>query len=45
MLDTPVVMIVFRRPEHTERILAAIREVRPRKLLVIADGPERIAAR
>src|SRR5207237_4770178 len=39
MLDTPVAMIVFRRPEHTVRVLSAIREARPRKLLVIADGP------
>lgn len=39
MLDTPVAMIVFRRPEHTERVLAAIRAARPRRLLVIADGP------
>ena len=39
MLDTPVVMIVFRRPDHTERVLQAIRQARPKRLLVIADGP------
>ena len=39
MLDTPVVMIVFRRPEHTERVLLAIRRARPKRLLIIADGP------
>ena len=39
MLDSPVAMIVFRRPEHTERVLSAIRLAKPRKLLVIADGP------
>jgi hypothetical protein len=39
MLDTPVAMIVFRRPGHTERVLSAIRRAQPRKLLVIADGP------
>jgi hypothetical protein len=38
MLDVPVVMIVFRRPEHTRRVLSAIRGARPRRLLVIADG-------
>jgi hypothetical protein len=39
MLDTPVAMIVFRRPALTERVLQAIRKARPKKLLVIADGP------
>jgi hypothetical protein len=39
MLDTPVAMIVFRRPRHTERVLSAIRQAKPKKLLVIADGP------
>ena len=38
MISTPVVMIVFRRPEHTRRVLTAIREARPRRLMVIADG-------
>lgn len=39
MLDTPVVLIVFRRPSLTQRVLERIAEVRPRKLFVIADGP------
>jgi hypothetical protein len=39
MLETPVAMIVFRRPDHTERVLSAIREARPGRLFVIADGP------
>ena len=39
MLDTPVAMIVFRRPDHTERVLSAIRRAKPKRLLIIADGP------
>lgn len=38
-MDTPVAMIVFRRPEHTARVLEAVRHARPRTLLVVADGP------
>ncbi len=38
-LTTPVVFIIFRRPETTLRVLEAIRAARPPLLLVIADGP------
>lgn len=37
--DTPVVFIVFNRPELTRRVFAAIAKARPSRLLVIADGP------
>ncbi|MHA7837794.1 MAG: glycosyltransferase family 2 protein [bacterium] len=39
VLETPVVFIVFNRPDLTERVLARIAEARPRTLYVIADGP------
>jgi hypothetical protein len=39
MITTPVALIIFRRPEFTERVIAAIAEAKPRKLLVVADGP------
>ena len=38
-LKTPVVLIIFRRPDVTEKVFEAIREAQPRTLLVIADGP------
>lgn len=38
-LDVPVVLVAFRRPDVTRRNLAAIRQVRPRQLFVIVDGP------
>lgn len=38
-LTTPVVLLVFNRPDATSRVFAAIRDARPRQLLIIADGP------
>ena len=37
--ETPVVFFIFKRPDTTERVFQAIREARPKKLLIIADGP------
>ena len=37
--DTPVVLIVFNRPEPTRRVFEAIAKARPSRLLIIADGP------
>jgi GR25 family glycosyltransferase involved in LPS biosynthesis len=38
-LKTPVVFIIFNRPDTTERVFAEIAKAKPPKLLVIADGP------
>ena len=38
-LDTPVVLIVYNRPELTRRVFEAIAAARPRRLLIVADGP------
>jgi len=35
----PVALIVFNRPSHTAKVLDAIRAVRPKELMVVADGP------
>lgn len=37
-LKTPVAFIIFKRPETTKRVFEAIRQAKPPKLLVIADG-------
>jgi hypothetical protein len=37
--NTPVVMVVFNRPQTTRKVFKKIAELRPTKLLVIADGP------
>ncbi len=39
MLRTPIVFIIFNRPDTTEKVFAEIRNARPEKLYVIADGP------
>jgi hypothetical protein len=36
---TPVVLIIFKRPDLTARVWEAIRHAQPAKLFVIADGP------
>lgn len=36
---TPVVLIVFNRPEHARATLQAISQIKPRTLFVVADGP------
>ncbi|MBF2067353.1 MAG: glycosyltransferase family 2 protein [Calothrix sp. C42_A2020_038] len=38
-LKTPVVFIIFKRPHTTEKVFEAIRQAKPPKLFVIADGP------
>lgn len=37
--DTPILFILFNRPDTTERVFQRIREIRPRQLFVVADGP------
>ncbi len=38
-VSSPVVMIIFNRPDTTARVFAEVERARPSKLLVIADGP------
>ncbi|QJE72513.1 glycosyltransferase family 2 protein [Aerophototrophica crusticola] len=38
-VETPVVLIVFNRPDLAARMLETVRLVRPRRLFIIADGP------
>lgn len=38
-MTLPVVLMLYRRPAHTARVLAAIRAYAPRELILIADGP------
>lgn len=40
-LDTPVLLIVFNRPENAKKVLDSIRKVAPKKLYLAADGPRR----
>lgn len=40
-ITTPVVLIIFNRPELTKRVFQEIRNVKPTALYVIADGPRK----
>ena len=39
MLDTPILFLIFNRPDTTQRVFNRIREIQPKKLYVAADGP------
>lgn len=38
-LDIPILMLVFNRPEETQRVFDAVKAARPARLYVAADGP------
>jgi hypothetical protein len=38
-VQAPIAFLVFNRPDTTARVFAEISKVKPRKLLVVADGP------
>jgi hypothetical protein len=37
--DTPILLLVFNRPDYTNQVLERLRTVRPTRLYVAADGP------
>ncbi len=39
MLETPILLLIFNRPDHTARVFDRIRRARPSRLFVVADGP------
>lgn len=38
-IATPVALLIFKRPDTTKQVLQAIRQIKPSKLFVVADGP------
>jgi len=38
-LTAPVLFLIFNRPETTQQVFSAIREAKPPRLYVAADGP------
>ncbi|VEP14286.1 conserved hypothetical protein [Hyella patelloides LEGE 07179] len=40
-MKTPIAFIIFKRPDTTEKVFEAIRQAKPSKLFVIADGPRK----
>ena len=39
MFNTPVAIFTFNRPQLTERLLGILAQVKPRRILVVSDGP------
>jgi hypothetical protein len=39
MLETPIAFLIFNRPDTTARVFAEIARAKPKRLLVVADGP------
>ena len=44
MFETPVAVFIFNRPHLTQRVLDRIRQIRPTRLLIVADGPRQFRA-
>jgi len=38
-MKTPIIFIIFNRPSTTQKVFDSIRDIRPEKLYIIADGP------
>ena len=38
--DVPIVIIVYNRPKHTKKLLNIIKNLNPRILVIISDGPK-----
>lgn len=39
MFNTPVAIFTFNRPQLTERLLGILAKIKPRRILVVSDGP------
>ncbi len=39
--QTPILFLIYRRPDTTTRVFESIRSIRPRSLYVAADGPKK----
>ncbi|MFN8263654.1 MAG: hypothetical protein U0T07_09025 [Chitinophagales bacterium] len=39
MLNTPILFLIFNRPDTTRQVFAKIREIQPKQLFIAADGP------
>ena len=41
MFETPILFIIFNRPEVTQKVFNEIRKQKPDKLFIAADGPRK----
>lgn len=40
-MNTPILLIIFNRPEVTKKLVAALSKVKPSNIFVVADGPRK----
>ncbi|MEI7810591.1 MAG: hypothetical protein WCI41_03495, partial [bacterium] len=38
-METPILFIIFNRPKTTKKVFESIRQAKPQKLFIAADGP------
>ncbi|MFT3825796.1 MAG: hypothetical protein QM731_17885 [Chitinophagaceae bacterium] len=39
MFDTPILLLIFNRPDLSQRIFERVKEIKPTRLFIAADGP------
>lgn len=44
-MKTPLVIFIYKRPENTRKVILSIRNARPKRIYLIADGPKNEAER
>lgn len=40
-MNTPVLFLIFNRPDQTKKVFASIRQARPKQLFIAGDGPRK----
>jgi hypothetical protein len=40
-MKTPIALLIFNRPDTTEKVFETIRQAKPPRLLIVADGPRK----
>src|SRR6478752_7258722 len=43
-METPILLLIFNRPETTQRVFDSIRSAKPKRLYISADGPRKTKA-
>ena len=40
--NTPIALIIYNRPEKTEKVFSVLKQLKPSRLFIIADGPKNL---
>jgi len=41
LMDTPILFLIYNRPEYTKKVFNSIRDAKPNRLFIHADGPKK----